>query len=462
MLAALNLSDGPPSGNPRHCARAVTVQPMRVLSALASLAAVAILAGSAHAQRPVTIPPGLIEDVRFLSDDRLAGRLTGSEGADSAAEYIARRFAAVGLQPGRGGWFQEFQIDPDAPGVRRANLPSMRGRNVIGILPGRDPVLRREAVIIGAHYDHLGSGEFGTLNPDSAGRIHNGADDNASGTAALIHIARNLAAAPPLRTVVFIAFSGEELGLLGSAHYVKQPLYGLEGTVAMINLDMVGRLRNGRLIVYGTDTASEFPALLDSLNWYQGFDLKKQGDGYGPSDHSYFYTMKRPVLHLFTDLHEDYHRTTDDWEKINFEGMARVISFTAGLASALGGRSAPLTFVEVPVSATHAMAERSDSLAIAGSTPVVTRGYGAYLGSIPDMTSSPGGVRLMGVSKGGPAEKAGLRMGDIITRIGEHQVADLQAMTAALRSFRPGDTAAIALLRGTDTVTVDVTFGRRE
>ena len=438
---------------------------MRVLSALAGLTAATALAGSAHAQLPVTIPPGLIEDVRFLSDDRLAGRLTGSAGADSAAEYIARRFAEVGLQPGREGWFQEFQIDPAAPGVRRAQLPSMRGRNVIGILPGRDPTLRRETVIVGAHYDHLGNGEFGTLNPDSTGRIHNGADDNASGTASLIHIARALAAAPPLRTVVFIAFSGEELGLIGSSHYVKEPLYALDGTVAMINLDMVGRLRNGRLIVYGTETAKEFPALLDSLNWYQGFDLKKQGDGYGPSDHSYFYAMKRPVLHLFTDLHEDYHRTTDDWQKINFEGMARVISFTAGLTSALGGRSLPLTFVEVPVKATHAMAERSDSLAVAGgpgSGAAQTRGYGAYLGSIPDMASNPGGVRLMGVSKGSPAEQAGLRMGDIITRIGEHDVPDLQAMTVALRSFRPGDSAAISLRRGDDTLKVDVTFGRRQ
>ncbi|HEU4827747.1 MAG TPA: M20/M25/M40 family metallo-hydrolase [Gemmatimonadales bacterium] len=433
---------------------------MRALHALAGLVAAVILAGPAQAQRPVSIPPGLIEDVRYLSDDRLAGRLTGSAGADSAAEYIARRFAEVGLQPGREGWFQEFQIAPDAPGVQRAKLPSMRARNVIGILPGRDPVLRREAVIVGAHYDHLGSGQFGTLNPDSAGKIHNGADDNASGTAALIHIARTLAESPPLRTVVFIAFTGEELGLFGSAHYVKEPLYGLESTVAMINLDMVGRLRNGRLIVYGTETAREFPALLDSLNWYQGFDLKKQGDGYGPSDQSSFYAAKRPVLHLFTDLHEDYHRTTDDWEKINFEGMARVISFTSGLASALGGRSAALTFVEVPVSASHAMVERSDSLAIGGSG-AVTRGYGAYLGSIPDMTSSPGGVKLMGVSKGGPAEKAGLRAGDIITRIGAHEVTDLQAMTVALRSFKPGDSTAISLIRGTDTLKVDVTFGQR-
>ncbi|HLS47933.1 MAG TPA: M28 family peptidase [Gemmatimonadales bacterium] len=431
------------------------------MRALIVLVALACLARPAHAQLPVPIPLGLIEDVRYLSDQRLGGRMTGSPGADSAAEYIARRFAEVGLQPGREGWFQEFEISPSAPGVQRAHLASMRGRNVIGILPGRDPVLRREAVIVGAHYDHLGGGEFGSLDPDSTGQVHNGADDNASGTAALFQIARTLAANPPLRSVLFIAFSGEELGLLGSAHYVKEPLYGLDRTVAMINLDMVGRLRNGRLIVYGTETASEFPALLDSLNWYQGFDLKKQGDGYGPSDQSSFYAAGRPVLHIFTDLHEDYHRTTDDWNKINFEGMSRVINFTAGLASALGGRQTPLTFVEVPVAAGHAMAERSDSLAQRGAAPV-TPGYGAYLGTIPDMTSSPGGVRLMGVSKGGPAERAGLKGGDLITRIGTHDVADLQAMTVALRSFKPGDSTTIAFSRGTDTLTVDVTFGSRD
>lgn len=438
---------------------------MRSFVVIAALALCSGLGREAVAQRQVAIPLGLIEDVRFLADERLAGRLTGSPGADSAAEYIARRFAEVGLQPGREGWFQEFTISPTAPGIRSARLASMKGRNVIGILPGRDPVLRREAVIVGAHYDHLGGGEFGSLDPDSTGRVHNGADDNASGAAALIHIARSLSATPPLRTVIFIAFSGEELGLLGSAHYVGAPLYGLDRTVAMINLDMVGRLRNGRLIVYGTETAKEFPALLDSLNWYQGFDLKKQGDGYGPSDQSSFYAAKRPVLHLFTDLHEDYHRTTDDWDKINFEGMARVISFTTGLASALGGRQTELTFVEVPVSPTHAMVERADSLAqrgAPGSGGAVTPGYGAYFGSIPDMSSSPGGVRLMGVSKGSPAEKAGLRGGDVIVRIGEHEVADLQAMTVALRSYRPGESATVVYRRGDDTISVNATFGKRQ
>lgn len=425
---------------------------MRRSTFLAGLLALAGPAGVLHAQRSVAIPPGLVEDVKYLAADRLGGRMTGSPGADSAAEYLARRFAEVGLQPSRNGWFQEFTVSPDAPGARGGRLGTGRGRNVIGILPGSDPELRREAVIVGAHYDHLGGGEIGSLNPDSTGRIHNGADDNASGSAALVQIARTLAANPPARTVVFIAFSGEELGLFGSQHYVKEPLYALDNTVAMINLDMVGRMRGRKLIVYGTATATEFPALLDSLNWYQGFDLRKQGDGLGPSDQSSFYLAGRPVLHLFTDLHEDYHRTTDDWQKINFEGIARVVDFTAGLASALGGRTSPLTFVNVPQPASHATAD--------SNTPV-TSGYGAYLGSIPDMTSSEGGVKLMGVRKDSPADKAGLRAGDVITRIGKSDIADLQAMTNALRSFAPGDATEIAVQRGDSTLTVQVTFGRR-
>ena len=422
---------------------------------LIAMVAAIFAADALHAQRAVPVPAGLADDIRYLADDRLGGRLTGTAGADSAAEYLARRFADAGLQPSRDGWFHEFAIATDAQGARSAGIAGRRGRNVIGVLPGRDPELRREAVIIGAHYDHLGGGAFGSLDPDSSGRIHNGADDNASGSAALIHIARALAANPPARSIVFIAFAGEELGLLGSAQYVKDPLYALDRTVAMINLDMVGRLRDRKLIVYGTATAKEFPALLDSLNWYQGFDLRMQGDGYGPSDQSSFYAAGRPVLHLFTDLHEDYHRTTDDWEKVNLEGMARIIDFTAGIAGALGSRSAPLTFVNVPRPASQAMADRAAAQS-AGA------GYGAYLGSIPDMTSSPGGVRLMGIRKDSPADLGGLRAGDIITRIGPQPVPDLQAMTNALRSFKPGDAAEIKVLREGRELTLKVTFGRRD
>jgi hypothetical protein len=399
----------------------------------------------------VVEPPKLLDDVRFLSDDRLQGRMTGSPGADSAAAYLARRFSQVGLQPAAGGWFQNFAVGRDAPAARQAQTGALTGRNVIGILPGRDPVLRNQTVILGAHYDHLGLGGFGSLDQDSTGVVHNGADDNASGAAALIQVAARLATSPPARTVVFIAFSGEELGLLGSAYYVKQPIYPLGATLAMVNLDMIGRLRNGRLIVYGARSAKEFPALLDSLNWYAGFDLKAQGDGYGPSDQSSFYSAKRPVLHLFTDLHEDYHRTTDDWQKLNYDGLKRVADFTLGLVTALANRHKPLTFQDMPAPLPAEASLPSNGLP----------GYGAYLGTVPDMTGSPGGVRLVGVRAGSPAEKAGLRGDDIITRIGTMDTPDLQAMTDALRSHKPGETVEILVRRGAAVTTLRATLGTR-
>lgn len=396
-------------------------------------------------------PPRLLDDIKFLTEDRLQGRATGSAGSDTAAAYLARRFSEVGLQPAAGGWFQSFTVGRDAPIARQARTGGVVGKNVIGILPGRDPVLRNQTVVLGAHYDHLGLGGFGSLDPDSSGRVHNGADDNASGIAALIQVAARLAASPPARTVVFIAFGGEELGLLGSAHYVKTPIYPLAETLAMVNLDMVGRLRNGRLIVYGARSAREFPALLDSLNWYAGFDLKAQGDGYGPSDQSSFYAAKRPVLHLFTDLHEDYHRTTDDWQKVNLDGLKRVSDLTLGLVTALANRPKSLTFVDLPATMPP---HTSDQL-------VATAGYGAYLGTVPDMTGSPGGVRLVGVRAGSPAEKAGLRGDDVITRIGTRDTPDLQAMTDALRSHRPGDTVEIVVRRGTTLTTLRAKLGTR-
>ncbi|HEY3011322.1 MAG TPA: M28 family peptidase [Gemmatimonadales bacterium] len=407
------------------------------------------MVGPLRAQRIVE-PPRLLDDIKFLTDDRLQGRATGSAGADSAAAYLARRFSEVGLQPAAGGWFQAFTIGRNAPVARQGRPGGLVGKNVIGILPGRDPVLRNQTVILGAHYDHLGLGGFGSLDPDSTGLVHNGADDNASGVAGLIQVAARLAASPPARTVVFIAFSGEELGLLGSAHYVKEPIYPLAGTLAMINLDMVGRLRNGRLIVYGARSAKEFSPLLDSLNWYAGFDLKAQGDGYGPSDQSSFYAAKRPVLHLFTDLHEDYHRTTDDWQKVNLDGLKRVADFTLGLVTALANRHAPLTFMDQPA-----------PLPTQTSAPTATPGYGAYLGTVPDMTGAPGGVRLVGVRAGSPAEKAGLRGDDIITRIGATETPDLQAMGEALRSHRPGETVEIVVRRGAGLTTLRATLGSR-
>jgi C-terminal processing protease CtpA/Prc len=219
----------------------------------------------------------------------------------------------------------------------------------------------------------------------------------------------------------------------------------LNATIAMVNLDMVGRLRNDRLIVYGAATAVEFPALLDSLNQEAHFDLKASGDGWGPSDQSSFYGAGKPVLHVFTDLHEDYHRSTDDWQKINAGGLERVTDFAARLVRALADRRAPLTFVNVPP-----------------PTPVAGgNGYGAYLGTVPDMADNPGGVRITGVRAASPAERAGLQAQDIIIRIGETDVTDLQTMTNALRQHKPGDVVEVRFLRNGAEQSATVTLGER-
>ena len=418
---------------------------MRFTSSIIPLA-LALGSGGLQAQSPSAAEA--LNDVRFLADDRLQGRMTGSPGADTAAAYMARRFAAIGLDSTSQGWFQVFTVSPDAPAAAHTRIGGVVGRNVIAVLRGKDKTLRNQVIVVGAHYDHLGLGGFGALDPDSTGQVHNGADDNASGTAALLQIAEMLKSKRPARSVVFIAFSGEELGLLGSEYYVKNPRFPLDSTVAMVNLDMVGRLRNERLLVYGVATATEFPALIDSLNLAAGFDLKAKGDGYGPSDQSSFYAAGRPVLFLFTDLHEDYHRSTDDWQKINADGLEQVSRFAAGIVTALGNRRAPLTFVNLPPP-------------VASSGPAATPGYGAYLGTIPDMTDNPGGVRLTGVRAGSPAEQAGIKANDIIIQIGDAKIPDLQAMSDALRSHQPGDVVEILIIRDGETQHLRATLGKR-
>ncbi|PYO61272.1 MAG: peptidase M28 [Gemmatimonadetes bacterium] len=392
----------------------------------------------------------VLADVRYLADDAREGRGVGTKGIEEAARYIADGFARAGLKPAGAdrAFFQPFTISADAPAVLHTKLGGTATKNVVGLLPGRSRALSGEVIVVGAHYDHLGYGGFGALDPDSTGRVHNGADDNASGVAALLEVARVLRGRHPARTIVFIAFSGEELGDLGSDYFVKHPLVEpVDSIYAMLNMDMVGRLRDERLAALGAATAKEFPALLDSLNQTEArrFDLNASGDGWQATDVASFFAVKRPVLQFFTGLHEDYHRSTDDWEKINATGLARVAAFVAEVAWTLANRPGPLTFVDAapPASAT------------AGS------GYGAYLGTIPDMAGTPGGVRLTGVRAASPAERAGLQGGDIITAIGTKVVANLYDMTDALRSHQPGDTVVIAVKRGDQTVQITAVLGKR-
>src|SRR5882672_10421129 len=372
----------------------------------------------------------VLADVRFLADDRQEGRGVGTAGLTRAGAYVRDGFARAGLQAS----FQDFTISPDAPAVLHTTLGGTATRNVVAILPGASPALRGEVVVIGAHYDHLGFGGFGAMDPDSTGRVHNGADDNASGTAALLEVAHLLAHRHPGRTIVFVAFSGEELGTIGSSYFVHHAVpQPIDSLYAMLNMDMVGRLRNARLLALGAATAGEFPALLDSLNTPPRFDLRASGDGWGPSDHAVFFATRHPVLHFFTDLHEDYHRSTDDWDKLNIAGIVQVAQFVANLATALANRPGPLTFVDSP----------RPQAAAGGS------GYGAYLGTIPDMSGGgvSDGVRITGVRAGSPAEQAGLAGGDVITAIGDKHIGNLYDMTDALRSHQAGDTVVIVSRR---------------
>jgi len=388
-------------------------------------------------------------DVTWLAADARQGRGVGTEGLAAAARYIAARFAEVGLHPVEGDddFLHPFTISPSAPAAAHAGVGGEEVANVVGVFPGTG-AFRNQTVFVGAHYDHLGLGGFGSLDPDSVHVVHNGADDNASGTAAMIEVARQLVQRADQtgsrRTIVFVAFTGEELGLLGSDHFVEEFAASPDATLAMVNMDMVGRLSEGKLAAFGAETATEFPTLLDSLNQSYHFELAASGDGYGRSDQQSFYAKDIPVLHFFSGTHEDYHRTTDDAERINYEGLARIAGFVADLTWNLATREGSLTFVDA----------EPPQQQVAG-------GYGAYLGTIPDMTESPDGVRLTGVRAGSPAEQAGIMAGDVIIAIGDIEVNDLYDMTDALRSFRPGDTTVIRVRRQDQEVELSATFGSR-
>jgi aminopeptidase YwaD len=323
------------------------------------------------------------------------------------------------------------------PGARVAlqvSLVRERGRtaNVIGVLPGRDARLRDEAVVIGAHYDHLGRGGEGSLAPDALGTIHPGADDNASGVAAMLGIARAFAEAGGApRTLVFVAFSGEEMGLLGSTHYVRRPARPLERTVLMLNLDMVGRLRGRTLYVGGVDSAAGLRDLVSAQAG--GLTLSMRGDPFGPSDHAVFYAAGRPVLFLFTGAHADYHRPGDTWDTIDASGLAEVTALGARVVDAVAGLPAPPAYARV-VAPPSSSGRRG--------------GYGPFFGVVPEFGESERpGARVGGVRAGSPAEKAGVRPGDVIVTFGGLTVRTLEDFTFALRGRRPGDRVEVIVVR---------------
>ena len=410
-----------------------------------------------------TVAERIRSDIAYLADDRLEGRGTGTAGNDSAAVWLARRHAALGLRPlvvdtGVAG----CSADPARSGCRlflqvftargaelaHAGKPEgVRTQNVVAMIPGRDPALAGQVVVIGAHFDHLGRSTVGALDPWMRDAIRNGADDNASGTAAVLELARRFAAQPARRSIVVAHFTGEELGLLGSAWFVEHAPIAIDSIAAMVNFDMVGRLRNDRLIVYGVGTARELPALLDSANVdVPKLKLDRVADGFGPSDHSSFYAKGIPVLHFFTDLHEDYHRASDDVWKIDAVGEARVVAVAERVVREIADRPARLTAVRVAAPRMSAAREGSN----------------VYLGTIPDMASGDTpGLKLTGVRAGSPADNGGLAAGDIIVRFGGREVKDLYTYSDALYAHKPGEQVEVVYLRGSERRITTVTLGTR-
>jgi hypothetical protein len=385
-------------------------------------------------------------DIAYLASDRLEGRTTGTPGNDSAAAYIARRYQTLGLSPVMQPTFLQLFVARPAAAAHASAPVALRTENVVAMLPGSDPRLRSEYVVIGAHFDHLGRSTVGALDPEAGPVIRNGADDNASGTAAVLELARLFRNAPTRRSLLFVNFSGEEQGLLGSAWFIEHSPVTVDSMVAMINFDMVGRLRNDRLIVYGVATAKELPALLDSANAGR-LRIAAQGDGYGPSDQTSFYAKDVPVLHFFTDLHDDYHRASDHVEKINAGGEAIVVGIAQRVVRAIGDRPARLTFV------------RS-----AAPPPSMSSGSGSdvYLGSIPDMAGADvKGLRLTGIRAGSPADSGGLKAGDLVVQLGDATVTDLQSYSDALYAHKPGDEVRIVVLRDGKRLTLTVKLGKR-
>jgi len=303
-------------------------------------------------------------------------------------------------------------------------------KNVIGVLEGEGP-LADETIVIGAHYDHVGLGGEGSLAP-GVEAVHNGADDNASGTVALIELAHRFAARQekPSRRLVFIAFTAEERGLIGSARYVKEPVFPIDNTIAMFNMDMVGRMKNDKLTVFGSGTSQRWNDLLESTGEQQNFKLTLKPDGFGPSDQSSFYAEKIPVLHFFTGNHSDYHRPSDDWDKINVEGMLRVTDM-----------------IEDVVDATLDDDQRPDYVEVKRKTTAARGGSRPYFGSIPDFGTEQEGYPITGASPGSPADKGGLKGGDVIVKLGGKKIGNLEDFDSALRGFSAGDEVEVIVKR---------------
>ncbi|AZQ59763.1 M28 family peptidase [Maribacter sp. MJ134] len=381
----------------------------------------------------------LEEDVAFLASDSLKGRETGTPEELIAADYIRTRMENIGLQPkgNAGTYFQTFTFKPKTDPhseVQFVNGDStITGTNVIGYIDNKAD----KTVIIGAHYDHLGMGGEGSLYAEGEA-IHNGADDNASGVGILLRLAQKLRDTLTGSNYTFIAFSGEEMGLLGSNYFSKNPTIDFTKANYMINMDMVGRLReNKTLSISGTGTAPVWGQVLNATN--PGFKLVLNASGVGPSDHTSFYLQNIPALHFFTGQHKDYHKPSDDSEKLNYEGMEMIGDYILEIIAELDDAS------KLSFRTTKNESEDVPRFKVA-------------LGVMPDYLFDGKGMRIDGVTEGRPAAKAGLLKGDVVIQLGDSTVVDMMSYMRALSAFEEGDTTQVRVNRNGEQKKATITF----
>jgi Peptidase family M28/PDZ domain/PA domain len=318
--------------------------------------------------------------------------------------------------------------------------------NVLAWLPGQTD----EYVMIGAHYDHLGRGNFDSLAPSQIGQVHPGADDNASGTAGVLELARLLArrGGQLKRSILFMNFAGEELGLLGSAAWVKDPTRPLAKAVAMINMDMIGRIKDDKVYIGGVGTGSSFKSVLEQAQKDASFKIEYSAGGYSSSDHTSFVTKKIPVLFFFSGLHSDYHKPSDTWDKINAPSAARLLDMVGNVAVQLADATDAPAF--------QVVAEDKPPTGGGGG------GYGPYFGSIPDFGQTENGVKFSDVKPNSPAAKAGLKAGDILVLFGDKPIKNLYDFTDALRRSKVGDVVDVKVMRDGQPVTASVKLEQRK
>ncbi|MDT0557995.1 M28 family peptidase [Ichthyenterobacterium sp. W332] len=408
-----------------------------------ALSLVAIIIMSCKSE-PKVAENKIKDDVAYLADDKLEGRQTGTQGEVLASEYIAKRFKSIGLKPkGTGGYLQSFSFKPKTDPHKDVEFTTnsdstITGSNVIGFIDNN----AKTTVIIGAHYDHLGYGGEGSLYRDKDKAVHNGADDNASGVAVMLHLADRLniknADIKDNNNYLFMAFSGEEMGLLGSNYFSKNPTIDAESINYMINMDMVGRLKaDSTLAVYGTGTSPMFKQTIKANN--DTFKIVENESGVGPSDHTSFYLIDVPVLHFFTGQHEDYHKPGDDSEKLNYEGMNLISDYLFDIISDLDDNG------ELAFRKTKNESEETPRFKVG-------------LGVVPDYLYDGKGMRIDGTREDTPAFNAGIHKGDVVIKLGDSTITDMMSYMRALSVFDKGDETNITVKRGEDTIDSKVKF----